>query len=294
MTDLITLGYQRCSQLTRAHGKTYYWGTALLPPGRRRHVHAVYALCRLADDIVDEPSGTGSIAAELEEFRARFLAAIDGHVDDPVLAAVGHTVRECKIDLECFDRFFAAMARDLVQSSYRTWVDLCDYMEGSAAVIGEMMLPILEPRCAEAREPARMLGTAFQLTNFLRDIGEDLDRGRIYLPEEDLVRFGADVAARTVTEPWRALMRFEIARNRELYARAAAGIAMLPPAAARCVATAQVLYSAILDRIEAADFDVFSARASVPTRRKVSTAATILIAGPPRALRDPSTARQAV
>ena len=122
--------------------------------------------------------------------------------------------------MENVDRFFGAMAQDLTQSSYETWDDLVAYMEGSAAVIGEMMLPVLKPLSRSAFEPARSLGFAFQLTNFLRDIGEDLDRGRVYVPQEDLRRFGADPWSRAVTPEWRELMRFEIARNRELYAQA--------------------------------------------------------------------------
>ncbi len=131
-------------------------------------------------------------------------------------------------------------------------------MDGSAAVIGEMMLPILEPRSPAATEPARDLGRAFQLTNFLRDVGEDLDRGRLYLPVDDVDRFGADPAGRRVTPAWRALMRFEIDRARRLYTSADAGIALLPPWSARAIAAARTLYAAILDEIEASDYDVFA------------------------------------
>ncbi len=279
--SLLGQGYRRCARLTWRHGTTYYWGAAILPRSQRRHVHAVYALCRLADDIVDVADlDDAGRARELQAFRDRFRAAVDGGADDPVLAAVAHTVIDQRIAMECFDRFFDAMAMDLTRSRYADWDDLCGYMEGSAAVIGEMMLPVLQPRSPAAREPARALGLAFQLTNFLRDVGEDLDRGRIYLPQQDIERFGADVAARRVTPQWRQLMQFEIARNRELYDRAAPGIALLPRASARCVATAHLLYSRILDRIEGADYDVFSGRVVVPTPVKAATAARILLAGP--------------
>jgi phytoene synthase len=282
MSRKLKAGYRACARLTWRYGTTYYWGAAILPRSQRRHVHAVYALCRLADDIVDESDlGPDDTARELARFRQRFLTAMSTESDDPVLAAVADTVHSRGIDLECFERFFAAMAMDLTRSRYQTWSELCDYMEGSAAVIGEMMLPILQPLSAEAREPARALGLAFQLTNFLRDVGEDLDRGRIYLPQQDLQRFGADPRLRTVTPSWRELMAFEIARNRALYDEAAAGIPMLPRASARCVGTAKVLYSAILDRIEAADYDVFARRVVVPTSVKALTATQILISGPP-------------
>ncbi|GAB3913407.1 hypothetical protein GCM10027613_04920 [Microlunatus endophyticus] len=200
MSDLLRAGYRECARLTRRHGTTYYWGAAILPRTQRRQVYTVYALCRLADDIIDvadlDAVGRGR---ELDRFQDRFNAALNGPCDDPVLAAVADTVIRRSIDRECFDRFFGAMRMDLTRSSYRTWDDLCGYMEGSAAVIGEMMLPILEPTSRRAREPARALGLAFQLTNFLRDVGEDLDRGRIYLPQEDLERFDADPAERRVT-----------------------------------------------------------------------------------------------
>ena len=169
------------------------------------------------------------------------------------------------------------MAMDLTVDRYETWDDLCGYMDGSAAVIGEMVLPVLEPLDPAAVGPARSLGVAFQLTNFLRDVDEDLDRGRVYLPQEDLARFGADPWARRVTPEWEALMRFEIDRARDLYAEADRGLALLPDRSARCIAAARRLYSGILERIEDADYDVFSARIRVPTTAKVRVAAQALI-----------------
>ena len=176
----------------------------MLPRVKRHHVHALYAFCRYADDIVDEPLATedgadptAARAAALAAFGDRFFADLDrGRSDDPVLKAVVHTVRAFAIDPECFRRFLRSMTMDLTVTRYETWADLRGYMDGSAAVIGEMMLPILEPRDPAAAAPhARDLGDAFQLTNFLRDVGEDLDRGRVYLPQEDLRRYAADPGA---------------------------------------------------------------------------------------------------
>jgi 15-cis-phytoene synthase len=276
-------GYRECARLTWRHGTTYFWGAILLRKERRRHVHAVYALCRLADDIVDLPDEESrpDTSERLQGFAAAFRAAVQtGDSDDPVIAAVAHTVRTCEIDPECFDRFFGAMAMDLTTSSYETWEDLLTYMEGSAAVIGEMMLPVLEPNDPAAKKPARALGLAFQLTNFLRDVDEDLDRGRVYLPQADLRRFGVDLSERRVTPEWRAFLAYEIDRNRSLYTFADTGIAMLPPRSARCVGAARKLYAQILDRIEDADYDVFTRRARVPTARKALTAGRILVTGP--------------
>jgi 15-cis-phytoene synthase len=289
---LLAEGYRRCAELTRRFGTTYFWGAAILAPSRRRHVHAVYALCRLADDVVDDAPADASqseLAAKLADFATRFRTAlVEGGSADPVLAAVVHTVHATEIDPECFDRFFAAMAMDLTVSEYQTWDDLCGYMEGSAAVIGEMMLPVLQPLTTAARTPARALGFAFQLTNFLRDVVEDLELGRVYLPQQDLQRFGVDLQARRVTPEWKAFMSFQIARNREIYALADTGIPMLPGRSARCVAAARVLYSQILDRIEAAGYDVFSRRVRVPTWRKATTAGRVVLAGPGRAVRQPA------
>ena len=306
-------GYRRCAKLTWRYGTTYFWGAALLPRPQRKHVHAIYALCRLADDIVDlpndqypvptdpdrianepdsiptEPGPTLPDPADLqtadgaqlrafaEEFRTSLAA---GGSADPVMAAVVHTVIICRIDPECFERFFDAMAMDLSTSSYRTWEDLRDYMEGSAAVIGEMMLPVLQPIDMAAQAPARSLGLAFQLTNFLRDIDEDLDRARVYLPQDDLQLFDVDLERREVTPQWRAFMAYEIERNRALYSFADTGIPLLPARSARCVGTARVLYAQILDQIERNGYDVFSGRARVPTWRKAATAARMMVTGP--------------
>ncbi|MGB8380870.1 MAG: phytoene/squalene synthase family protein [Dermatophilaceae bacterium] len=282
-------GYQTCARITRRHGTTYYWGARLLPAPQRRHVYAVYALARLADDIVDEPGHrtVEDTEAALTQFERGFWAALaEGDSRDEVMAAVVTSLRECAIPPDCFRRFFGAMRQDLTCTSYETWSDLLDYMDGSAAVIGEMMLPVLRPRSAAALQPARALGLAFQLTNFLRDVGEDLDRGRVYVPQEDLRRFGADPALRRVTPEWRALMRQQVERNRELYRQADTGIPLLPGSSARCVATARVLYSQILDRIEARDYDVFTGRARVPTRRKATVAARMLVSPRPARLLD--------
>jgi len=168
-----------------------------------------------------------------------------------------------------------SMTMDLTVETYQSFEDLLHYMDGSAAVIGEMMLPILEPSAPEAFAHARDLGIAFQLSNFLRDVGEDLDRRRVYIPQEDIAKFGADPWQRTVTPEWADLMAFEIARVRTFYESGDRGIPMLPPVSARCIRGARALYSGILDEIEAAGYDVFTTRVRVPLWRKLAVAAGV-------------------
>jgi 15-cis-phytoene synthase len=270
---VITLdeSYARCRELNKAYGTTYYAATFVLPRVKRHHVHALYGFCRYADDIVDDlgPAPVEVREKALADYGERFFADLaEGDSEDAVLKAVVHTAKAFSIDPGCFHRFLHSMTMDLTVSTYESFDDLLEYMEGSAAVIGEMMLPILEPSSCEAVPHARDLGIAFQLTNFLRDVNEDLDRGRVYIPQADLRRFGVQVEERRVNGSWRALMRYEIARTREYYGSADFGIAYLPPSSARCIRSARCLYSEILDRIEAADYDVFSRRARVPSWRK--------------------------
>ena len=273
MRDELADAYRECRRISRHHSSSYFWATSLLPADRRPHVHALYAFARVADDLVDHPALDP--ATTLATFRHQFDEALAGRAPlTPVLAAVAHTATTFSIPAGAFDRFFRSMEMDLSISSYATWSDLLAYMDGSAAVIGEMMLPILDPSDrAIALEPARDLGLAFQLTNFLRDVGEDLDRGRQYMPQEDLRRFDVELERRIVTSDFIELMRFEIERCRSLYRAADAGIALLPPPSARSIRTAKSLYSRILDEIEANEYDVFTTRARLSTPKKLSLVA---------------------
>jgi phytoene synthase len=273
--------YELCRHLQRHHSASYYWATHLLPKVKQHHVHALYGFCRYADDIVDE-LGTAPAAEReraLADFGDRFFEDLQlGRSADALLKAVVHTVKAFDIDPDCFRRFLRSMTMDLSVTTYETWDELLGYMDGSAAAIGEMMLPILEPSDPAALPRARDLGNAFQLTNILRDVGEDLDRGRVYLPQSDLRHYGAAPLAerahqRSGAKPsaaWTSLMRFQIGRCRNLYVSGDIGIGMLPERSARCVRTARMLYSRILDTIEARGYDVFTARVSVPAWQKVA------------------------
>ncbi|HZN17978.1 MAG TPA: phytoene/squalene synthase family protein [Micromonosporaceae bacterium] len=292
----LAAAYERCRALHRRHGRSYYLATQLLPAWKRRHVHALYGFTRFADDIVDDtgPVSPAERERRLDDWSRRFLAGLGGEpVDDPILPAVLHTIDAFDLDRADFAAFLRSMASDLTVTSYPTYADLLGYMEGSAAVIGTMMLPILSPADpAAAREPARQLGLAFQLTNFIRDVAEDLARGRVYLPEEDLAAFGltradlaAAAAAGAASRPVKDLIGYEIQRAERHYAAAAKGVPMLAPASQACIRAAYHLYRGILDEIVAAGYDVFRRRAVVPRRRRLSVALRAVLTPPGRPVR---------
>ncbi len=275
--------YRHCRQIAAENGRTYFLATRLLAADQRPAVHALYGFARHADDILDELNPALDVSARAERLQAlsdRFFAG-GAHHDEPVLAAVGDTVRRYGIAADLFEDFLASMRMDLTINGYPDRPALNRYMRGSAEVIGLQMLPILGTVCdaEEAAPYAAALGRAFQLTNFLRDVAEDLTRNRIYLPADELAAFGVDRELMT----WCHLHRRTDARvrdalaaqhhiTREIYRFAADGIALLAPRSRPCVATALTLYSEILDRIEDSDFSVFSHRATVGMTRRLQVA----------------------
>jgi phytoene synthase len=269
--------YERCRRLNAAHGRTYYLATLLLPPAKRPYVHALYGFARYADEIVDDLGSTLSDAekaAWLVGWGEQFLADVRaGGSEHPISRAVVDTVRRWDIPLSLFEDFLASMRMDLTVTDYPTYQDLMGYVWGSAAVIGLQMVPVLEPTVPRAvAEPYAVdLGVAFQLSNFIRDVGEDLRRGRVYLPGEDLALFGVDrerLARGVVDGRVRRLLAYEIARTRELYRAAEPGVRLLHPTSRDCIRTAIRLYGGILDEVERADYRVLDRRVAVgPARR---------------------------
>ena len=268
--------YEECRKLHAAHGKTYYLATMLLPPAKRPYVWALYGFARYADEFVDSLEAPDPQA--LLDWGAAFLdglSAEPGSITHPVSLAMTHTMRRWLIPRVHVEAFLESMQMDITVTGYPTYADLEKYMYGSASVIGLQMLPILEPVAPEAAARARTLGEAFQMSNFVRDVGEDLQRGRVYLPQEDLDTFGVtrDILARGVVTPSvRELLRFEIERTRALYAFAEPGIDMLHPTSRDCVRTAFTLYGGILDSVEAAHYQVLTQRVSVPLTRRLAVA----------------------
>lgn len=281
--------YASCRRLNATHGRTYFLATRLLATPRRPAVHALYGFARHVDDLVDEPGPDATpaeVRARIDEAERRLVDALAaGGGTHPVVAALAHTVARYDIERDLFSAFLRSMRMDLDVREYPTRTDLERYTYGSARVIGLQMLPVLGTVTdrEEAAPRAAALGEAFQLTNFLRDVGEDLDRDRVYLPLDELAAFGVDrdrltwCRTRGGADPLvRKAIADQVATTRAIYREAAPGIAMLAPESRPCVATAFTLYAGILDRIEAMAYDVFAARATVGAARKARVAVPAL------------------
>ncbi len=272
--------YQRSYKLTKKYGTSYFYSALLLNQQNRRHIYALYALCRYADDLVDVVDGTPgtseSAQKDLEQFKEDVYEAIDvGNESDNLLGAISTTWNVLELPKSYLDRFFGAMEMDLTVTSYDTFEDLLGYMDGSAAVIGEMVLPVLEPNKNKQNDliqSARSLGNAFQLTNFLRDVGEDLQRGRCYIPQKDLAEFGVDPTQMIYNKQFVELLKFEIHRNREIYNQAYSGVIALKGRSGACVRSAYRLYGGILGAIESSEHNSLENRARLSSKSKFSTA----------------------
>ena len=271
--------YEECKRLNALHGKTYYLATLLLPKAKRPFVHALYGFARYADEIVDDLASTLSDeekAAELKTWGDKVLSGLkSGDSNDQVGRALIDTVTRFDIPHEHFLAFLHSMTMDLTVTEYANYEALMEYVYGSAAVIGLEMVPILGALSEAAYEPAEKLGVAFQLANFIRDVGEDLDRGRVYLPQDELAQFGVDremLEARKLTPQIVAALKFQIERVRQLQREATPGILQLEPSSRPCIEAASELYCGIVDEVEAIGYDIFNKRAKTSTARRMRVA----------------------
>ena len=271
--------YEECKRLNALHGKTYYLATLLLPKAKRPFVHALYGFARYADEIVDDLASTltdAEKAAELKTWGEGVLSGLkNGDSNDQVGRALIDTVTRFNIPHEHFVAFLHSMTMDLTVTEYANYEALMEYVYGSAAVIGLEMVPILGALSQGAYEPAEKLGVAFQLANFIRDVGEDLDRGRVYLPQDELAQFGVDremLEARKLTPEITAALKFQIERVRQLQREATPGILQLEPASRPCIEAASELYCGIVDEVEAIGYDIFNKRAKTSTARRMRVA----------------------
>jgi 15-cis-phytoene synthase len=266
---LLDRAYAHCAIVTARHSRSFYRASGFLPIEKRRAVRALYAFCRITDDIVDCPECNARHS--LSVWRHRTLLA-EPPIDDLVAIAWVDARRRYHIPQRLAEQLIDGVARDLDQTRYATFAELTEYAYGVASTVGLMSMRIIGYRNAAAIPYAIKLGVALQLTNILRDVGEDWRAGRVYLPAEDLAVFGlseADVARGQVDDRWRDFMRFQIERNRRLYAEAWPGIELLNADGRFAIAAAGDLYRRILDDIEAHDYDVFTRRAHVSAPRKL-------------------------
>jgi phytoene synthase len=275
--------YLECKRLNNLHGKTYFLATRLLPPTKRPFVHALYGFARYADEIVDDLASTLSEdekAKSLKSWGDEVLANIkSGKSHDHIGAALVDTVNRFSIPISYFEAFLHSMTMDLTVTEYHTYEDLYEYVYGSAAVIGLQMVPILgtvsKQAMAEANIAAEKLGTAFQLANFIRDVGEDLTRGRVYLPVTELQSHGVTremLEERIVTPQIKNALKEQIQRVRSLQAEAMEGINLLSAESRACIEAASELYCGIVDEVEKIDYQIFNKRAKTSNWRRLKVA----------------------
>lgn len=275
--------YQECKSLNSKHGKTYYLATLLLPKAKRPYVHALYGFARYADEIVDDLSSQLSEsekAAKLSNWGDQVLADLKlGSSQDPVAAALVDTATKFNIPIAYFEAFLHSMKMDLTVSEYRSYQDLYEYVYGSAAVIGLQMVSILGTESAadfeSAKVAAEKLGIAFQLANFIRDVAEDLDRGRVYLPMSELQSHGVNremLEARVLTPQITAALKEQIARVRTLQKESMPGILLLSAKSRACIKAASELYCGIVDEVEKINYEIFNKRAKTSTMRRMRVA----------------------
>ncbi len=262
--------YAYCRAITREHSRTFFIASALLPPDQRRAIQALYAFCRVSDDLVDRDGGDK--ASNLHDWRQRSLSNRPPS-DDLVALAWADTSARYHIPRQYAEQLLDGIASDLAPARYETFADLTHYCYAVASTVGLMVMHIVGYSGNEAIPYAVKLGVALQMTNILRDVGEDWRNGRLYLPREELTAYGlteADVERGVVDDRWRAFLRFQIQRTRQLFAEALPGVALLGKNSRFAIRAAAELYQAILNDIEAHDYDVFHRRARVDDRRKVA------------------------
>jgi phytoene synthase len=274
-----------CRRLNALHGKTYFLATRLLPKAKRPFVHALYGFARFADEIVDDLHSPLSYDEKVKKFKSWKSEVLrDLHrnkSEDPILKALIYTINRFEIDITYFEAFLKSMEMDLTVTEYQTFEDLMEYVYGSASVIGLQMVPILgATNLVMANKAAEKLGTAFQLANFIRDVGEDLERGRIYLPLGELKKFGVtreSLESRVVTPELREALNFQIQRVRDLQKIADDGVKYLYPESRPCIEAASELYCGIVDEVEKIDYQIFTKRAKTSQLRRLKVAIPALI-----------------
>lgn len=267
---LLDRAYRYCKELTSQHSKTFSMASSLLPMEKRRAIRALYAFCRISDDLVDH--GRNDALAKLNAWRDKTIYS-DPTGEDAVALAWNDTRHKYHIPWRLAEQLISGVAHDLTQSRYPTFSGLTTYCYGVACTVGLMSMHIIGYSGAEAIPYAIRLGVALQMTNILRDVGEDWQAGRLYLPQEELESFSLDentIEIGQVTDKWRQFMRFQIDRNRQLYRESLPGVALLDRDGRFAIGAAAELYQAILVDIEQNDYDVFKRRANTSRWEKLN------------------------
>jgi len=270
--------YAYCTDLTRSRARNFYYAFITLPKEKRKAIYAAYAFCRLSDDYSDEEIPIDEKAALLSGLHEQLDEAFEGRAESGVFVALLDASQRYGIPKDYFHEIINGVEMDLVNSRYGNFEDLYQYCYRVASVVGLVCIEIFEYTDPKAREYATDMGIAMQLTNILRDIKEDCERGRVYLPQDELKKFGVteeSLQAGDTCPEFRAMMSEQVSRAREYFERSAALLPLLKPRSRLCPAVLRALYSAVLDRIEARNYDVFGERVALSSREKLALMAKV-------------------
>ncbi|XP_077220811.1 phytoene synthase 2, chloroplastic-like [Tasmannia lanceolata] len=275
---LLNEAYKRCEEVCAEYAKTFYLGTLLMTPERRKAIWAIYVWCRRTDELVDGPNASHITPTALDRWQSRLEDLFQGRPYDMFDAALSDTVLKFPVDIQPFNDMIEGMRMDLVKSRYMNFDELYLYCYYVAGTVGLMSVPVMgiapdsQATTESVYNAALALGIANQLTNILRDVGEDARRGRIYLPQDELWQAGLsddDIFAGKVTDSWRSFMKKQIKRARMFFKKAEKGVTDLNKASRWPVWASLLLYSQILDEIESNDYDNFTKRAYVSKGNKI-------------------------
>jgi 15-cis-phytoene synthase len=275
----LAASYHYCETVARREARNFYPAFRLLPKPQRLGMCALYTFMRIADDLSDEAGPTEEKRQRLAQWRRGLEAALAGHCQHPAHAALHDTVERYGIPREYLHAVLDGVEMDLEPVVYETFAELRLYCYRVASVVGLACIHIWGFDCAECKKYAEDAGIAFQLTNILRDLGEDAERGRVYLPREDLARFdydGQSLKAGIRNQAYRELVRFEVERAREYYRSSWPLVARLAPSGRAVFLLMARTYRGLLDEIERRDYDVFSRRVRVSRWRKLMLALGVL------------------
>ncbi len=279
--------YRHCQALTREQARNFYFAFLPLPRERRRAIYAVYAFSRASDDYADEPIERARKLDLLEGHRRLLHEAFEGRPSGPVFTALADAAQRFRIPRDYFDGIIDGVLMDLTVTRYETFEDLRWYCYQVASVVGLICIEIFGYSDPKAKEHAEALGIAMQLVNIMRDVREDAERDRVYLPQAELRRFGyseADLVRGVVNDSFIELMRFQGARARRYFAEGAKLLPLVPRRSRVCPAILRALYSRLLDRMEARGYHIFEGRVSLPTREKLWLAGKLWTANSLRGL----------